>query len=373
MADVNKTTGFDGPRPVRIEELDRTVEMVDYVHRVRFGRRPSMVKDYPHVYGPHNVQNVLIVKDGEKIVCSTGIWCNEIQLGDVRLRVGGINSLSTLPEYRKRGLGTAVMVAAHDRMRHLGCQVGLLRTSVPNWYRKLGWENAGCERKYFIDQGNLVLLPRLPADLECEIGGPESADGILAVRHADRLGGIRSPEVFRQLLVARKISNVVVARRNGDVVAYLLAKDVVVDEWGGSVKAICGLIRPWFEEVDDPAIGTSDRDADENAQKLDGITIASPATGHPLIATLDGLGIPYSTRYSGMLLLLDPAGILDAFGQTDISITEDVGGFRLTRGDDSITVTGREMVKLFFGPERVSGFADDVFPLPVWQWQIDRV
>ena len=159
MSDVADIAGLEGPRPVRIGELDRTVERVDYVHRIRFGRPPSMAKDYPHVYGPDNAQNVLIIVDGEKVVCSTGLWCNEVQLGEVRLRVGGINSLSTLPEYRKRGLGTAVMEAAHDRMRELGCHVGLLRTSVPNWYRKLGWENGGSERKYFCDQGNLALLP----------------------------------------------------------------------------------------------------------------------------------------------------------------------------------------------------------------------
>ena len=51
----------------------------------------KLADDYPHVYDPANIGNVLIVRDEGRVVCSVGVWINEVEMGPVRLRVGGIN------------------------------------------------------------------------------------------------------------------------------------------------------------------------------------------------------------------------------------------------------------------------------------------
>ena len=83
--------------------------------------------------------------------------------------------------------------------------------------------------------------------------------------------------------------------------------------------------------------------------------------------------IPCSSGYVGMLYLLDPPGLLTAFGCGHISVSERQGTFTLARGQQSLRLTRGPLTKLLFGPERVSGFAEDVFPLPFWQWPLDHV
>ena len=49
------------------------------------------------------------------------------------------------------------------------------------------------------------------------------------------------------------------------------------------------------------------------------------------------------------------------------------GEFTLRKGQETATIDRSRLTKLFFGPERVSDFASDVFPLPLWQWPVERV
>ncbi len=373
MTDPSIHNKLEGPRPARVEDQGAILDTIDFVHRTSVGRSPSMARDYPHVYASGNLKNVFVIEAGEKVVCSTGVWVNEVQLGGTRLRVGGINSVATLPGFRKRGLGAAVMQAAHARMREMGCHVGLLGTDISNWYRRLGWEYGGIERSYRLDRGNIGLLPTLPQDIACEAFKEEMAEEVLAVHHADRLGGIRTPGLFDQLLSAKKISNAVVARKDSEVIAYLLTRGQTAVEWGGPAAVVAGLVQAWFEDLADPASSTSTRDADFRPVGLVGLTVTTPGGGHPFITVLEDLGIPYSTGYVGMILLIDPQEVLKAFGHRDIVVFEEKGRVGLARGDESDTLTRNELVKLFLGPERVSSFAGDVFPLPFYQWVLEHV
>jgi hypothetical protein len=77
--------------------------------------------------------------------------------------------------------------------------------------------------------------------------------------------------------------------------------------------------------------------------------------------------------YWGMLYIIDPRGILEAFELDEISVMETEGRFTLTRGEGSVCVSRQELAKLLFGPEPISDFARDVLPLPFWEWPIEHV
>ena len=129
-------------------------------------------------------------------------------------------------------------------MRDLGCHVGLLSTGIYNWYRGMGWERADVQRTYRLDRSTIDLLPTLPAN------------------HADNLGALRTPELFHQFLQAKTIAEGMVAHRDGRMAAYLLIKGHNVVEWSEAADLVASLVRVWFARLDDPDIGTSDRDAD---------------------------------------------------------------------------------------------------------------
>ncbi len=132
-------SNLDGPRAARPQDYDAIMATLNLIFRTAAGRAPTVAIDWPHVYDRSNLHNVSIFTEGHQVAASAAVWPNEVVLGDVRLRVGGVNCVGVLPQYRKLGLGAQLMSAVHDCLRALGCHVGLLSTDIDNWYRSLGW------------------------------------------------------------------------------------------------------------------------------------------------------------------------------------------------------------------------------------------
>lgn len=371
--------GLEGPRPARPDELPAVLEAVEYVFRVSRGQPPSMGREYPHVYEPEQAANIIIVKDGAKVVCSTGIWCNQVRLGKARLRVGGINAVTTLPEYRRRGLAGLVMKQCETRMRLLGCQVGLLGTGITHWYRKLGWEEAGIDRQFHFNRGNRHLLPALPSDIAVQMLTAAQASqsqhrALLRLQALDRLGGVRSLPLQQVLFEAKGPMQLILAQRKNRVLAYLLARNHRIIEWAGPAPLLAGLLRWYSEKRDDPTLSTSQRNPDGSSLVQDRITLASPGSGHNLIDWLMPRGFPHSCGYCGMLLLIQPAKILSAFGLPDVRVTPvDEQHWKLVVGRKQEIFDRPRLTKLLFGPERISSLGARLFPLPFWQWGIEHV
>jgi ribosomal protein S18 acetylase RimI-like enzyme len=376
-------TRFDGPRPARVEERDELIAMVNLVFRTLAGREPTIGIDWAHVYDPANLANVMVVCDQERVVASTGLWTNEVALGDARLLVGGINCVGTLPDYRRHGLGSSVVEAAQARMRDLGCHVGLLVTGISSWYRRLGWDDAGLVHSYSLNRGNIALLPRLPATVHVrlvETGqdgdagvAREVAGEVVRLHNEQRMGALRTVEQFRQLLAAKGNPRLLLAESEGVLLAYLLVRENSLLEWVGSAENVAGLVRACFEMLDDPQASTSERSNEAGPIALRNLTLSTPGWQQPLVARLDALRIPYSSSYLGMMYVVDPRAVLDAFGLSAIGVSAEGEAFNLTYQGERVTLHRSQLAKLFFGPERVSPFAAELLPLPFWQWNLEKV
>jgi ribosomal protein S18 acetylase RimI-like enzyme len=406
---------FEGPRPARLEERDQLIDMVNVVFRLSVGREPTIATDWPHVYAPANLENVMVVSDQGRLVASAGVWANDIRVGDVALRVGGINCVGTLQEYRRHGLGSQVMEAAQSKMAELGCHAGLLVTGISNWYRRLGWDDAGCVRTYRLNRGNIALLPRLPDGLRIRFtevsasraeqeSKKEAITEALRLHNSAQLGAVRTAEGFRQLLAAKKNPRIVLAEsesvsapvagqeaKPATASAYLLLRDHSVVEWAGPAEIVAGLVRACFERLDDPAASTSQRDSGDGPALLRTLTLTAPGWQHPLVALLDRARIPHTIEYLGMIYVVDPQALLDAYGLSSIcsvSSPASLAGtsrvdvahmatagqeFVLTYKGESTKFSHNQLAKLFFGPERITDFAADIFPLPFWQWNLEKV
>ena len=379
---MNNTQNFEGPRRAEPDELDSILVLGNEVMRLGQARKPTIATDYSFVYNRKNAENITIVKDGDRVVSMAGMWPNTVEAGRARLRAGGINCLATLPGYRGYRLATKVMQAAIDHMINQGCHVGRLTTDINDWYHRLGWQDAGSLCTYRINHSNVVLLPVLPDDVIVTDGttfNDEIVAAIVCLRQADQLGGGRTEEIMRELLAADNDSEImgnpryVLARQDETPVAYCLDTNHGIVEWGGPVDLVAGLIREWFGKRIGNRGGRLQPGSKEKVAASQELTLVAPASGHPFAELLRSLSLPCSTGYWGMLYVIDPRGILDAFGLTDIDVTEANGQFTLTRGSESVDVSRQELAKLLFGPERISDFASDVLPVGFWEWPIEHV
>ena len=370
----------DGPRPARPEELPQIIDLANAVMRV--GRAPTIATDYSFIYKPENVGNVMVVKDGDRVVSMTGIWVNRAEAGGASIPSGGINCVATLPGYRGRGLASQTMQAAMSHMSKLGCHVGRLTTNIKDWYYRLGWENTGSLCTYTLNHSNIDLMPALAAGVRVESPADfddKTVNAIVELRQADRLGGDRTTAVMRELLAAGNDPSLVgnkrpvLARQNGAIVAYCIDSDFGIVEWGGPDPLVAGTIREWFTSRAGERANQRSRNAEDRVAASPELAIVAPLTGHAFATRLASLGLPCRRDYWGMLYVVDPRGILDTFGLDDISVNEQDGNFTLTRGDASISVDRQGLAKLLFGPERTSDFAADVLPLLYWQWPLEHV
>jgi predicted acetyltransferase len=130
----------EGPRAPKPDEIADLIAHVNLVMREEVGSAPSYALDWPYVITRENLENIRVVLVDDHIVSSTAIVPHETSIGGVNLRIGGINGVSTHPDYRRRGYASRILEACIDHMRDLGCHLSLLSTGVPSWYRKLGWQ-----------------------------------------------------------------------------------------------------------------------------------------------------------------------------------------------------------------------------------------
>jgi hypothetical protein len=270
-------------------------------------------------------------------------------------------------------------------MRALGCHVGLLVTGIMNWYRRLGWEEAGSLRSYRLNRGNIRLLPALSTGVSYRFAeaGDDKASGdkvsdevaaeVVRLRNQDRLGATRTVEGFRQLYTARRSPQILLAESGGEAISYLLVRDNFVIEWGGNAQSVAGLVRSYFEASDDPALSTSQRNDAGRPIILPNLSLITPAWPHPLVTMLDAVRIPYATEYLGMMYVVDPRPILDAYGLSALDVEAVGDEFILHYEGEAVKLTRNQLAKLFFGPERISNFAAHLFPLPFWQWLLEKV
>jgi hypothetical protein len=268
------------------------------------------------------------------------------------------------------------MQAAQAKMRDLGCHAGLLVTGIMNWYRRLGWEEAGGVRSYRLNRGNIGLLPPLSAGLRChfaDAGEDPVAAEIVHLRNQDQLGATRTVERFRQLYAARRSPQILLAESEGVAISYILVRENFVMEWGGNAHSVAGLVRSYFETFDDPAASTSQRNEAGRPVSLQTLTLSTPTWPHPLVTLLDAVRIPYATEYLGMMYVVDPQPILDAYGLSAVDVERVDDEFVLHSRGEHVKFTRNQLAKLFFGPEQISNFAADIFPLPFWQWILEKV
>jgi len=95
-----------------------------------------------------------------EIVTQLGLLKREIRVEAMRIPVGGVGGVATLPAWQRHGLGTALMSAAAKFMKvEFNVPFGLLvcADETQPFYARLGWKTVAT-KLWFTGNGNLQSL-----------------------------------------------------------------------------------------------------------------------------------------------------------------------------------------------------------------------
>ena len=366
--------GLDGPRACGKYDLAGVLDLCNLVMRVldtppgKPAGWPTIGYGWPHVYNHGNLDNIRLIAHEGEIVSSVGIYTTEVRTPRGTISVGGINCFVTHPDHRRSGLGGMVLTDAHAKMRADGHHMGLLSTLIPDYYRKYGWEPAGRQRTFRLDRGNIAHLPD-PVGLDLTDEWRPAVEQLLALHDREPMRATRTRQMF-ELLVERKFERVFVARRDSRLVAYAAMRQMDIREYGGQPDDVAALLRAVFAETDDPSTSTSTRTG--YRRPTIEMTVTTPDSADGLPGLLLDRGVPNTLGYMGLIVLLDAPGLLEALDIRDVELEPRDSGWRVSHRGRSLDLTGHDLVKLVFGPERYPDFAPDVFPIDFYQWPADR-
>lgn len=66
-------------------------------------------------------------------------------ISDGRMRVGSVGCVGTVPEYREKGIGLAMVAHGTQLLKEAGCDKSFIHyTALDKWYGRLGYETCMC-------------------------------------------------------------------------------------------------------------------------------------------------------------------------------------------------------------------------------------
>lgn len=343
---------LEGPRGCLSTEFGATLDLVNFVFRTNRGALPNMGESYPHMYCHSNMENMRIIKVDRRVVSHVGIFPAEITVGETVLKIGGIGGVGTHPDHRRQGYAGRLLMDSVAKMDAEGYDLSILWAGMLDYYRKFGWECGGSEHHYYLDRGNIELFSPLEG-CTVEIGPNDEDQRRQTAQLYNRkpLRVVRDEDLTRTLLSIPK-HNTYLALKGRKVSAYIVLKRDHVVEYGGDPERILGLIQSVLTEQ----------------QTVRSISVATPPASDDLTRVLEDRGIPKQTRYLGMMRVIRVESLLRKLGLNGIGVHEHEDRVRLSWKGTNASFTRRDLVKLLFGPERISSFARDRLPIPIYWW-----
>jgi GNAT superfamily N-acetyltransferase len=256
---------------------------------------------HPLVFARGAPGRLIALEEEGRVVSACATLVRDLAVRGERVRVGLIGSVVTDPAQRRRGLGAKLLARAQSALAQQGCLIGLLWADEPEFYRRRGWREAGCEVDFVIDPAERARLPEA-AGATLRSAAPDDHGTLhrLYAMHGSRVD--RTPGETRALLSARGVETLVL-ERGRDIVAYAClgrGRDLArcVHEWGGAADDVLALVREHGERLA--------RRGEDGA-----LFLMTPPGAQAVHACLTACGIAGASGLLGMARVLDPAGAVE--------------------------------------------------------------
>jgi len=199
----------------RVEELPELVALTNRVFRD--GRTGDMGAEYPLVFNEQNVENLLVAREGGRIVAHVGICLRDAAILGASLRVANIGAVATAPEHRGYGFASQLMTNAREHAVRQGASLMLI-SGLRGLYQRLGYVQVGDFRNY--------TIPASSEDSGLEFEAMASGDltSFISLHQSEPVRFLRSKDDWQRLLSAGMLMNhaadLLLIREGGIPVAY---------------------------------------------------------------------------------------------------------------------------------------------------------
>jgi predicted GNAT family N-acyltransferase len=363
---------MEGPRSPRETELPHVLEFLN--NRLRSEATWSIAAEYPTALSNTNIHNMRIISDDEKVLSHAVLKPLIIKSPQVIFKVGAIGSVVTDDAHRGQGLSTQIINDCLKSAATQSCDIAILWTDLFDFYRKIGFELAGSEYSFVIEDEFDVP----PHNMRFSTDSRVSPDAIYRLFSAHTVNSVRTIEETRKFLSIPQTKVYTAWEPNGALAAYAIEGKGVdlggyLHEWGGSASKLMALLSFIRTHKGQP------------------VTIIVPKHSTNLIENLNRKPTTMNQGYLGMIKLVNfdqlSAKIKRAFrgeGISDIVLEKHPGYFVFGAGTDLYTINNEtDMVRLLFGPVDYRGLGifkeetvqkfEKLFPLNLWIWGWDSI
>lgn len=354
-------------------------ELGDFVEFLSTQLRPqhawSIADEYPLAIHDSNLNNVRVIKSENHFLSAAVMKPLVIKSPAGLFKAAAIGSVVTSPDHRNQGLSRQTLEACLEAARAHGCDFAILWSDLHDFYRKIGFELAGCETSLTLP---VNMKGGDPGDLRFVTSNKVDPEAILRIYSQHTTGSVRTTEDIRKFLqipnsrvhtawdAQNRLQAYAVEGKGADLDGY-------VHEWGGGVSKLVPLLSY--------AVHHSART----------LHLIAPSHSTNLVRQLKSHGAHEHHGVLGMVKMLNAPHFLmkikkyvRAMGLQDVVLEPREGQFYLGHGSEIFrTDSDSDLVRLIFGPLKASqlhGFDaktaeafERVFPIAMWVWGWDSV
>lgn len=352
-------------RHLKEDEFEQAIRLSDATFRE--AGHISMGVAFPQVFS-RALKQAYGAFDGEKLVSFIGLVPAKIHIGPAVLNVFLIGSVCTDPEYRQRGIATAILEEIYQHIKKARGSL-LFVSGGRGLYRRMGCYYFGGMYEFHLQKPpeqekpfSGIVRKAEPADIFYldQLRGQKSvrfATSVWEWAELVKAGGYAS--------IYKLVQEVFVAEKDGAPVAYIVVGmpqsepsdgQAIITEWAGEAEGIVALVQRVLSE-----------------QTVTGVKLNIP--------WFDSLYAEFQKcthkkkHHSGTIHIIDVHNLMEQlqpyfaerYGkQETIAIKIEGDRFVLTSGSQQIKLTEKQLVAYLFTPNRFSCSSfGEVLPIPL--------
>ena len=207
---------MEGPRSPREAELPQVLDFLN--KKLRSEANWSIAAEYPTALTPNNLHNMRIIADDDKVLSHAVMKPLIIKSPHVIYKVGAIGSVVTDDQHRGQGLSTQVIQDCLKSASEQSCDIAILWTDLFDFYRRLGFELAGSEISFIIEENFEVPAHTLRFSTDSKV----SPDAIYRLYSQHSVNSVRTIEETRKFLSIPETKVYTAWEPNGQLAAYAI-------------------------------------------------------------------------------------------------------------------------------------------------------